>query len=355
MGWVQNFLRQEPQDMFFGPVRPTTDGSGSRATPTSLLPGTPVPPESAYLHLYLEGMRISAVRDRGQTLFGSVTSACGVESHSGRAELVTVSTLPALRGVDSRHLNRVITATVPLIDAVPYRGGRLDVEIGLAAFPERYLLGPYLDFLGDVAAVASAFLSPTEALATAALMPSVRRGLDHLFGASSGAKLEIGLVHTWEPPVTGHYAVVRAPQPPGGFRVAADSKLFNPDGTEVRAPYMVLRLDARSERYNWPAIPDIATAYKTVKSAVLSGDVSAATWALETFRRITLVSPDLLADDGKRLHAEVKKLIEEVMPATAPGGLVPASGTIVQSAANFPDLADISLYARTSTHPQMMP
>jgi hypothetical protein len=344
MGWVRDFLRKEPQDMFFGLIEPAA--TPAAATPSAATPAAAaVAPESGYLHLDLEAMRVSAVRVRSQTFYGSVTSTCGVESHAGRAELVAVSTPSTLRGVDSKHLDRVITATVPLLDAVPYRGGGLDVEIGLFAFPESYLAGPYLDFLGDVAAVASAFL-PTAAagLAAAALLPPVRKGLDHLFGAATGAVLEVGLVHTWDPPVTGHYAVVRGPQPSGGFRLGQGGKLLNPDGAEVRDPYLVLRLDARPQRHNWRDIPDVAAAYATVKAAALSGDFKAVTWALETFRRVAVFSPDLIAEDGKRLYATVKKQTEDALPATATGALVPVTGIRDGSAAAFPDLADIDIY-----------
>jgi len=39
-----------------------------------------------------------------------------------RAELVVVSTPKSLRGGDTTHLDRVVVGTVPLVDAVPYRG-----------------------------------------------------------------------------------------------------------------------------------------------------------------------------------------------------------------------------------------
>jgi hypothetical protein len=63
MGRVGNFLRQEPGDWFFGRVRP----AGGTATATQ---GTLVEAESAYVSLYLEAMRVSAIRVRGQSFYG---------------------------------------------------------------------------------------------------------------------------------------------------------------------------------------------------------------------------------------------------------------------------------------------
>ena len=259
MECIRNFLKMEDGAKFFGPVRHELALTSTMPQPDHVVlpdephvpPGTRVEPESGYLSLYLEAMRVSAVRDRGQTFYGSVASVCGIESEFGRAELLAVTSPAALRGVDPRHLDRVVTATVPLIDAVPYRGGALDLQMGLFAVPESFLVGPYLDFLGDVAAVASAFLPPVGALASAALLPSLRKGLDHLLGAATGAKLEVGLMHAWDPPVTGYYAVVRALGPPEGMIVSAGGR-FQPGPQEVRVPYLVLRLDSRRQRHDWP-------------------------------------------------------------------------------------------------------
>ena len=351
MGRVRDFLRKETADSFFGLVEPVAEAApaaGAAAAPAAAFPaGTLVAPESAYLRLYLTAMRIAAARDRGQTFYGSVTSTCNVVSRGGQpAELVAVSAPSALSGVDPKHLERVVIGTVPLVDAVPYRGGDLDLEIGLFAFPGSYLLGPYLDFLGDVATVASAFLSPAGALASATLLPSARKGLDLLFGAAAGARLEIGLAHTWAAPVTGYYAVVQAPRPPGGFRVGADARLLGADGSEVRAPYLVLRLDAQTERHNWTAIPAVAAAYKAVGDAAERGDLKGAQWALESFKRVVLFSPDLLEVDCKRLYLLVKNLVEQAFPATGTEALIPATPAGEAPAPRLPALADIDLYAK---------
>lgn len=113
------------------------------------------------------------------------------------AELVTITTPDTLRGADPRHLDRVITSTTRLLDAVPYRGGDLDIEIGLFSLPASNLLGPYLEFLSDVATAATVAHLPT----AAALILPLRKAIDRLFG-SADARLELGLAHTWPEPVT---------------------------------------------------------------------------------------------------------------------------------------------------------
>ena len=332
MSWVRNFLHKNPGNWFFGPVQPAVASlSGAAARQ--------VEPESAYVSLYLEAMRVSAARDRGQAFYGAVTSTCTVETRSGQlAQLVAVSTPAALHGATPARLDRVVTGTVPLIDCVPYRGGVLDAEIGLFAFPGSYLLGPYLDLLGNIATVASAFLPPAGALASAALIPSARKGLDLLFGATAEAKLEIGLAHAWQPPVTGSYAVVAAPEPSEGFRLQQGRSLLNPDGSDVRAAYLILRLDAQPHRHNWASIPDIQASYEVVAAAARRSDLTAAKEALASFRRITLFSPDLLAADAERLHNLVDDQVKRAFPSITTSSRPPS--------VTFPVLADIPLYER---------
>lgn len=334
MGWVRDFLRREPGDWFFGPVQ-SLDGTAPAAGNP---PGTLVEPESAYLALYVESMRGAAVRVRGQAFYAAVTSACTVRSRSRqRAELLAVSTPESLRGVDPGHLDRVVVGTVPLLDAVPYRGGGLEAEIGLFAFPAGYLVGPYLDLLGDIAAVTCAFLPPAGALAATALSAPARKGLDLLFGAATDARLEVGLAHAWSAPTTGYYAVVRAPEPPGGFRVRA-GRLLTADGGEVRDPHLVLRLDAQRERHSWAEVPDIRAAYQVIADAAARGDLVAAREALASFRRVAVFSPDLLAADGLRLHAKVEEQVRLAFPATGTSGDALPHG--------LPDLASIQLYEK---------
>jgi len=338
MGWLHNLLRKEPEDTFFGPI--AADGNPAPPPSRSSLPlGTTVDPESAYLHLSLGAMRLSATRRRSQTYYGSVISSCGILGDSGWTELAAVAAPNALRGVDPKHLDRVITATTSLISAVPYRGGGLDLEIGLFALPEEYLLGPYLDFLSDVAGIASGFLPLAGAMAAAALLPAVHKGLDQLFGASTRAILDVGLLRKWEPPITGHYAVVRGVlEPTGGFRVSTAGRLLLPDGTEVQAPYLVLRLDARTERETWREIPEVSLAHQRLKAAVRSGDVQAAKWAVGEFRRIADDSPGLLSEDAQRLSGLMDKYATDRLDATG-------TGASPDNVPDFPELADIDLYA----------
>ncbi len=324
MGRVRDLLKKEAARWFFGRIGPGPAGE-------------PVQPERAYLGLYLEAMHIRDVRVGAQTFYATVASSCTVESREGKpAELVVVSTPDTLRGADPKHLDRIVIGTVPLVDAVPYRGGGLGAEIGLFSFPGRFLVGPYLEFLGDVAAAATSAWLP---VATALVAP-VRKGLDLLFGAATDARLEVGLAHTWTEPVTGYYAVVRTPVQEPGFTLGTGAQLLNPDGTPVQEPYLVLRLDARPERHNWASIPDLQLAYQAIAHTVQSNNLSAAKEALAGFHRAALFSPDLLSVDAQRVYELVRDQVALALPTIGTSG--------AGAEHRLPDLADLKLYGSLS-------
>src|SRR5690348_5394489 len=100
MGWVSDFLRKEPGDWFFGAVSP----AGKRARDTG---GVRAEPDSAYISLYLEGLRLPAIRVRGQSFYATVASTCTIQTRSGKpAQLTAISAPASLRGADPAHLDR---------------------------------------------------------------------------------------------------------------------------------------------------------------------------------------------------------------------------------------------------------
>ena len=171
----------------------------------------------------------------------------------------------------------------------------------------------------------------------------LRRGIDRLFGTAD-ARLEIGLAHTWTEPITGYYAAVRAPAPTGGFSLREGIRLQNPDGSQVSEPYLILRLHAEPHRHNWATIPDIQSAYKTVKDAVLRSDLTGAQEAMATFRRITMFSPDLLPADATRIHGLIEQQVAHAFPATGtadlrshpPSPTSPTSPSMTRTSHNAP-------------------
>jgi hypothetical protein len=245
-----------------------------------------------------------------------------------QAEFVVVSTPQKLQGVDPKNLDRVIVSNVPLMIEIAYRGDALTMELGLFSVPEADLLSPFLEVLQELSSVAGVSFLGSQ---TAILQP-LRKGLDLLLGTASGPQLEIGLYQTWDRPKTGHYAVVRT-STTGPYTLTDDFRL-QLSGAPAQESYLVFSIEASSSRHSWARIPEIQHAYRDVVGDV-QRDPEAVRTSLEMFRRVAVLSPDLLAADGERLFALVEAEVRRAMPTT---------GTSATKTTALPSLAEIPLF-----------
>ncbi|MGW3346307.1 hypothetical protein ACWDA3_23605 [Nonomuraea rubra] len=313
MNWWKKVWEQESQRWNFG----------------LLGEGFPIEPESVYVSVHLRAMHIANVRVGLQKFYGSVISSCTLPSRGGvMADFMVVTTPEKLRDVDAENLDRVISGTVTLLSEVPYRGGGLGLQIGLFSTPETDLLAPFLDTLQALASTVGVGFIAT---ATEWAGP-LRKGLDLLMGAANGPQLEIGLQHTFDKPATGIYFVTRTTET-GTYDVGKDYRLLL-DGQEVRDPYLIFEVTVSPRRDSWAMIPEIQRAYQDVIAATLM-NVDATKAAMAMFRRAAVLSPDLLAEDGVRLHTRIHREVSLAMPATGTGG---------RDLSEMPALTDINLY-----------
>ncbi|WDQ00096.1 hypothetical protein PVK74_30455 [Micromonospora chalcea] len=303
MGWFSEIWRTRAQDWSFGSVGPA---------------GTELVPDEQYVSVNLREFHIADVRLGRQRLYGTVTSSCSVVRRAGgRAESIVVTTPGVLRDVDPDNLDRVVTGTTRLLGPVPYRGGGIDLELGLFTVPSRDLLGPYLNLLEQAASLAGVGLVAKDA----GIVGLVKEGLNTILAGRSGPELEIGLAHTFDQPVTGTYAVIRTERSP-----SREMPAYQPghglrwsDGNTVAEPYIVFSIDADQRREDWPDIPNLADAYDQLRIVAERGDLVGATELLAAFRRMAVFSSGLLARDGERLYDLIRSEIARAFPTTATG------------------------------------
>ena len=324
MSWWSRFLRTKTQDWVFAPV----DDGGRPAERRT------VSPESAYLSVFLRSMRIVHVRQGLSRFYGTVSSSCTLPHRRGEpAEFFVVTTPAALRDVEPGEADRVLVLDQRLLGPVPYRGGDLDVELGLFSIRSADLAGAYLDLLENMASVAGlAFVGPAMAFAA-----PLRRGLELLVGGDGPSMLEIGLAKTFSPPETGTFCLVGASRDavdPGRLTLDGGGLLLH-RGEPVRGhPYVVVTVEAHDRRDDWFRIPSLAEAHRALVAEVATGDQARVREALSVFRRTAVLNDDLLAADGARLAA---KVAEDVMLAL---GTTPTAA----ATASIPALTEVALY-----------
>lgn len=327
MGWWSGAMHEKAQSWAFGAL-------AAEQVPDAL-PHDPIAPESGYVSGFLRSMWITRVRDGVTRFYGTLQSHASLPHlGSGAAEFQVVVSPPDLRDLDPSQAHRVVTRNMRLFGPVPYRGGDLELEVGLFSVKAGDLVGPFLDLLETLGGAAGVSL----VAAARPFAAPVRRGFDLLTGSDGDAILEIGLATTFSRPETGYFVVMRGPDDEvdlTSVTVTPDFRLRTPDGAFVTEfPYAVIAVEASPTRDDWFLVPDLATAYGVLREDVAKGRLETVRESLAMFKRTTLTSPDLLAHDAVRLVEKVGAEIDRTLQLTqTSGGTEP-----------MPSLEEVALY-----------
>lgn len=327
MGFWNTLMRRKAEDWTYLEL-------GANQVPTGV-GHDGIPPDTAYLTLTLRSLRIVDVRKGLKRFFGTVHSWSSLAHLSGRAQFQVVTTPAELKDADAAHLDRVISMDRPLLGPVPYRGGGLELEVGLFSVVSGDLVGPFLDVLESMSKAAGV----TFVAAAGPFIEPLTQAISVLTGTSRDSLLEIGLAKQWEP-TTGYYAIVRAPR--GRIRtedvsVAADQRLVDARGDAIQDyPYVVFSIEASRERPNWFEIPELKSAYDDLNREVRRAKVRDAEEAFAVFRRAALTSPDLLIDDARKMTDKVNSHIKEVLNGIQTAAIKPGP---------LPDLSEFTPFA----------
>ncbi len=304
MGFLDDILRQQTNDWTFVQLDPKQCPKGTVRRQLQA--------DQDYFSIYLKSMRVVNVRVGVRKFYGMVSSYASVGHLSGKTlEFSQASTPERLKQVDSQHLDQVIAMERPIIKAIPYRGGGIELETGLFSIEEANLIQPYLAMLekaSDLAGVTYASVA----------MPYVKliiSGVNMLLSAGSKTNLEIGLSRTFAQPETGYFVVIRANKDQVDTSSLSidpnDYRIHDAYNTDVRDfPYMVFSLSASPERDNWYEIPDISIAYKELMDCLRQGRSDLSADQLAHFHRVVLTSPDLTDGDAERLTRKIDQKVE---------------------------------------------
>ncbi|MDQ3914997.1 MAG: hypothetical protein M3323_06645 [Actinomycetota bacterium] len=327
MGWWSPALRAKAGSWTFGALV-------ADQVPDAL-PHEQVAPDASYLSGFLRSMWITDVR-RGVTRFyGTLQSHTTLPHLSGApAEFQVVVTPPDLRDIERGDAHRSVTRNVRLFGPVPYRGGDLEIELGLFSVKAGDLVGPFVDLLESLCGAAGvSFVAAARPFAE-----PVRRGFDLLMGTEGEATLEIGLATTFTRPETGYFVIMRRNADEvdlSKVTVSQDYRLMEPGGTAIGDfPYALVAVEASPTRDDWFQVPALAEAYAALREDVARGRLENVKESLAVFKRTTLTSPDLLSHDAVRLVETVGAEIDRTLQLTQTSG----------ERDSFPALEELRLY-----------
>jgi hypothetical protein len=304
MGWWSDIVYTRAQDWVFLPLA----GAHDEIT------------DDQYVNVFLQSLHIPYVRKGLNRFFGTVHSYTAIPHRgTGKAEFSQVTTPSTLQNADPKHVEKVILMQQRLLGPIPYRGGDLEVEVGLFSIKAAEMIAPFLNVLEDLSRAAGvSYIN----VAVPFLAP-IMKGVHALTGGD--AVLEIGLARLFTMPVAGFFAVIGAPKgevDPKSFTLdESDYRLKGPGSDQY--PYLVLEITGTRDRKDWFRIPDLQASYKQLQQDVREGNLDAIHESLVIFRRVVLTSDDLLARDSSQIADRVTTEVNKVRGMTLMADVAP--------------------------------
>lgn len=152
--------------------------------------GEAIEPDSCYIELYLESLRLARARVFA-TRFHAVAYSFVTLAREGepRAQLTAVSKPEKLADLDKSSLDRVITVSKQMMGPTAFRGGPVSLEFGLFSVKSGNLMTPVLDYVTRVSAAAG--ISAVGAIKP--FVPLITEGMDLIAGQVQDTALEVGV------------------------------------------------------------------------------------------------------------------------------------------------------------------
>lgn len=313
----------------------------------------PIVPDECYIELFVDSLRIDKERAFATRFHGVVyTFASIVKLGEDGVTYAAVTKPDKLAELDKESIGKILVVSKQMMGPAPWRGGRVELQLGLFSIKSGNLLTPVLNFVTKVSEAAGVGVIGV----VKPFLPLISEGMDLIAGQTDDTKLVVGLDSALELNQAVRCAIVATSK--GAINPAqisldpADGKLLLA-GAPLDAAYCVFSIRATDRKADFGEIPELKAAYATFREEVVKGDQDDAREAFSAFRRAALASPDLIGSDATRLVAKAKELLDAAFgqdAAIAPRGdiaiVARGAAPIVTPLADLPaELGDIALYA----------
>ncbi len=280
----------------------------------------PLDADACYVQLSIAAIRIPQSRRFASRIYGVVHAFTKLSREAAAdVEMASVSAPQELANIDPANAYKVVSVDKVVMGPVAWRGGNLDIQIGLFSVVSSDLAGPFIDLVTSLATTAGASF----VTAAAPFIPVIKQGMAFLGGSKDSSTLEVGISRTLLNPSTGFFAILGIDKnrfDVRGLSVAAnDHKLQRGTQPIDDAPYIVYQISKSQQRPDFGNIPELAESYQDLLKAVRSGIENDARDALKTFGRLVITSPDLIPADAKRLNDRAAALVDSAFPAGKSG------------------------------------
>ena len=290
---------QETVDMMFVDMSPAAAGE-----PT-------LEPDKCYVEFYVDSLRLRNARKFATKFHGVVYSFVTLPYLGAeRIKIPAISKPENLAQLDPAGLGKVITINKQMMGAIPWRGGPLELELGLFSVKGGNLLTPVLDFVTEISTVAGvSFVGKITPFA-----PLISKGMDILAGQTQDVALEVGVDTALQLSKPGTYAIIAVPKDgsisSGKLSLDQDRKLLH-EGQPLKQAYCVFSIKRADRKPDFGEIPELKESFEKLRTAIRTGQSQPAKDAFASFRLIVMTSPDLIREDAKRLVALAKEMMDD--------------------------------------------
>ena len=303
-------------------------------------PPTPVVPDKNYFEVRIDSMRLRHSRVGFKKFHAAVHSFFTyTHTESGRVEMQSLTSPKKLQELDKSSLANVLIINQTVLGPVPYRGGTLQLEMGLFAVEADDVGKSFLSFVGEVSDVAGVSYLKS----ALPILGLVKSGVDLLLGTNKATSLEVGVADETKSPQTGTYILVAADKSEideEAFSLDSDKRLLMNNEPFDGANYFVYSVDASTTRSDWATIPDLRGGYNAVITALRArrpeNDVNA---LLDSLRVLCITTPDLLAADADQVFRRAEEVVKKVFSGRE---RVSAAGTQIP----LSEFEDLNIYGK---------
>lgn len=310
MGWFKKLLGavsgEGPKDFLF---------VAALANPSA--PSVPIAPDEAYVELFIDSLRIDKARAFATRFHGVVyTFASLAKLGQESASFASVTKPDKLTELDKDSVDRVIPIAKKMMGPVPWRGGSLELQLGLFSVKSGNVLTPVLNFVTKVSDAAGIALIG----AAKPFLPLIEEGMDLIAGQADDTRLLVGVDTALQLDGTLTCAIVAKPKHEIDAAALsidpADGKLLL-NGAPLNAAYCVFSIRATDRKPDFGEIPELKDSYAEFRRLVVAGKEQDAREACNTFCRLAVTSPDLISRDASRLAALVRQMLADAFGADA--------------------------------------
>lgn len=272
--------------------------------------------EETYLRLRLARMFLHDRRELFKTQYPVLHALFGFAGLDGKVEVHHVARPELAGGGDQQDLDRVVVLDQTLLGPILYRGGDMNVLLGLYAVPADNWAQRFIDLAEGISQLA------INATLTAAVSMAVtlKKAVGGTLG-QNGFPLKLGLdkelrANDWLAP--GYLVMIAAPDDALDVKalVVEDGELFTPQGRIYRDhDYITLALELTDSRSDWQSLGYGHQWQSLLKLASHANDVERVKEAYITFSAAIMASEDLSWKDRSAIVALAQERVRQIREA----------------------------------------